>query len=512
MELAEGTAVDRYVIEAQLGVGGMAVVYRARHITLGTQHAIKVLKVPMPQLRERLVAEGRAQAQLRHPNIVQVSDVIDVRGSPGLVMEFVQGPSLGELLQDRRLTLDQVDDLARGLMDAVGFAHRRGMVHRDLKPGNIMLAPRDGTLVPKITDFGLAKLLGGSALPDAHATSSGIAMGTPAYMAPEQYLDAKTVGPPADLFSLGAILYEMATGKRAFPASEMMKLFVDISAGDYLDPRSHNPELPERIAKALAAALTVDVSRRVPTAEALRALWDDAVEPIALPSTPSGPWDASILERAVDLGSGEGRSPAVQLAEASGPTYLPDPSLAEHETQSLPGVRSPTIIPEPPREPPARTWVLPAVLGGLGAAAVVLIGVWFVGRSTGPEAVQQPEPVPVPVAAPAMPPPAPPPPAEPLPEPEPQVAPAPEPPPPPQSAPAPRPAAEGTVTVEGDAEIELVRGSSRFGPGAVPAGTYRVFATFPGKPTAPSLTITVDAGSTVALRCKGSFGKCIEVR
>jgi len=182
MQLEPGEVVDRYVIEQKIGQGGMAVVYRARHSQLGTLHAIKVLQVPALAIRDRLLLEGRAQATLRHPNIVNVTDVIDVHGAPGLVMELVEGPSLDDLLARVQLTIPQVDELARGILAGVAEAHRHGLIHRDLKPANVMLKPTGTGFVPKVTDFGLAKVLSADEGPGR--TQSNVAMGTPAYMAP----------------------------------------------------------------------------------------------------------------------------------------------------------------------------------------------------------------------------------------------------------------------------------------------------------------------------------------
>src|SRR6185503_18078691 len=131
------------------------------HLQLGSLHALKVLTSPTEAIALRLRREGRAQAKLRHPNIVAVTDSIDVFGEPGLVMEYVRGPSLAELLQKRRLTVDQAEHLALGILRGVAAAHGLGLVHRDLKPGNVLLAIDADALLPKVADFGLAKILEG---------------------------------------------------------------------------------------------------------------------------------------------------------------------------------------------------------------------------------------------------------------------------------------------------------------------------------------------------------------
>ncbi|MCA9566574.1 MAG: protein kinase, partial [Myxococcales bacterium] len=132
MELATGATVDRYVVEGVLGEGGMAIVYLCRHVQLGTKHALKLLTMSSRAIKERLVQEGQVQASLRHPNIVAVTDIIVVNGAPGLVMEYIEGPSLDDLLDQQTLTYEQADVLVEGLLRGVAHAHSRGLVHRDL--------------------------------------------------------------------------------------------------------------------------------------------------------------------------------------------------------------------------------------------------------------------------------------------------------------------------------------------------------------------------------------------
>jgi serine/threonine protein kinase len=277
--LAPGTRADRYEVEDVLGAGGMAVVYRARHVQLGTFHAIKVLTVPSPEIRERLLVEGRVQATIRSPNIVPVTDVIDVGGAPGLVMELVDGPTLADLLRRGPLPLDQVDALARGIMAGVCAAHRAGLIHRDLKPANILLAQSDGGLIPKIADFGLAKVLDATASsdPDLARTQSRTTLGTPQYMSPEQIRSAKSVDTRSDLWSLGAILYEMVTGARAFAGPDVISVFVAITEGRYQPVQAIVPTAPARMLSAIDAALRVDPAERIEDVERLAAIWDGEV-------------------------------------------------------------------------------------------------------------------------------------------------------------------------------------------------------------------------------------------
>jgi serine/threonine protein kinase len=272
MDPSIGTVVDRYTIEAPLGRGGQAIVYRARHNQLGTLHAIKVLQMPTASVRKRLIQEGQVQARLKHPNIVAVSDVIDVGGAPGLVMEYVEGPSMDVLLARHRLTVEQIDDLALGVLAGVAAAHRQGLVHRDLKPHNIMLQVTPGGFIPKVMDFGLAKVLSGDTAP-GHRTRTGAVMGTPFYMSPEQIRETKNVDQRTDVFALGCVLYEMVTGVRAFEREDILATYSAIAAGDYVKVSARIPAVPERMERAIDGALRPDMSARLQSVDALIAVW-----------------------------------------------------------------------------------------------------------------------------------------------------------------------------------------------------------------------------------------------
>jgi serine/threonine protein kinase len=260
--LSPGQNIDRYVVEALIGSGGTAMVYRVRHRQLNTWHALKVLSVTSVAIRDRMLREGRVQAELRHLNIVAVTDILEIDGSPGLLLEFIDGPSLEDALREYTLELEDGELLFLGIVSGVRHAHLHGLVHRDLKPANVLLAKTPKGYVPKVTDFGLAKILQGDA--EMANTRHGIAMGTPHYMAPEQIRDARNVDQRADMFSLGCLLYELATGERTFPGDEALAIYNAITHGDFVPPTVLRPDLPDRFDLAIRGCLIVDPAARIP--------------------------------------------------------------------------------------------------------------------------------------------------------------------------------------------------------------------------------------------------------
>src|SRR6516165_5721795 len=236
--------VPGYEVESVLGRGGMGVVYRARHLRLGRLVALKMTLAGAyagPHERERFRREAEAVAALRHPNLVQVYDAGDWTGRPYFTMELIEGGSLAQRLAGTPQPARQGATLLATLAEAVQVAHQGGIVHRDLKPANILLTT-NGT--PKIADFGLARHFdGGPAL-----TQSGVLMGTPSYMAPEQARgQARAVGPAADVYSLGAILYETLTGRPPFRAESASETVYQLLTQDPVPPSRLNGKVPRAL-------------------------------------------------------------------------------------------------------------------------------------------------------------------------------------------------------------------------------------------------------------------------
>ncbi|MFT7519589.1 MAG: serine/threonine protein kinase, partial [Kiritimatiellia bacterium] len=266
--LNKGQTIDRYTVDSVIGHGGTAVVYLVKHNQLGSQHALKVLSLTSGAIRERLLREGRVQAAMQHNNIVTVTDVLNVEGAPGLLMEHVDGPSLDLAMKRYKIALPDAQTLFRGIVSGVREAHRHGLVHRDLKPANVLLFPSPEGFVPKVTDFGLAKVVVGRTA-EVGQTRQGIAMGTPAYMAPEQIRDARSVDKRADIFSLGCILYELVTRQRAFPGEQALEIYNNIVAGRYTPPEELVPSLPMALIEAIDGCLVLDREDRIPDCETL---------------------------------------------------------------------------------------------------------------------------------------------------------------------------------------------------------------------------------------------------
>src|SRR5712675_1594148 len=228
MRLAPGKQLGPYEITAALGVGGMGEVYRARDTRLERTVAIKILSQLSsdPGRRQRFEREAKAISGLNHPNICVLHDVGHQDGIDYLVMECVEGETLAKRLEKGPIPLDQVLKFGGQIADALDKAHRSGVVHRDLKPGNIMLTPTGA----KLLDFGLAKpvvplttgaTLTAAATPTTPVTQEGTILGTFQYMSPEQ-IEGKELDGRSDIFSLGTVLYEMLTGQRAFSGKSQL--------------------------------------------------------------------------------------------------------------------------------------------------------------------------------------------------------------------------------------------------------------------------------------------------
>ncbi|TNE87090.1 MAG: hypothetical protein EP330_19145 [Deltaproteobacteria bacterium] len=265
-QLIPGSEVERYVIEARLGAGRMSTTYRARHTILDTLHALTLPNEANKSLHRWLINGAKTQASLHHGTVVGVTDVVDHNGIPGIVFEHVDGPTLEDFIASHQLDENGVDAIAGGIIDAVAWLHRNGVVHRNLKPRNIVIDLGGDNAVPRITDFTLAKVMGKEG-----RRKKARVFGTASYMSPEQTVNSNDVDNRSDLWALGALLYLLATKRTAFPDGE--DVFERVREGRYQPLMQLLPNAPMRWVEAIDAALTIDLDERVPTAEELGDLW-----------------------------------------------------------------------------------------------------------------------------------------------------------------------------------------------------------------------------------------------
>ena len=263
--------IGRYEIVEELGRGAMGSVFKARDPAVGRLVALKTIHstalegAQAEEYRARFYREARASGVLAHPGIVPVFDVGEHEGAPFLVMEFVDGRTLADVMKKgERYTLDRVCEIGQQIAEALGYAHRQGVIHRDIKPANILMTSREvyGAERPRITDFGIAKLVA------SEITTTGQLLGTPSFMPPEQFTGAPIDG-RADLFSLGVILYSLATGEQPFPGETMTAVSYKVVYTEPVPPAKLNPAIPARLEAVILKCLAKSPAERYQTGEEL---------------------------------------------------------------------------------------------------------------------------------------------------------------------------------------------------------------------------------------------------
>jgi serine/threonine protein kinase len=344
------TVAERYELGSMLGRGGMGEVRAATDIRLHREVAVKLLRADLAEIdevRARFEGEARAAASLVHPNVVAVFDAGEDHGAPFIVMERLPGRTLADELAERALSTEEVYDVAYSVLGALGAAHRSGIVHRDVKPGNVLRAT-DGTW--KVADFGIAK----SAEAAGDITVTGVMIGTPAYVAPER-IDGKPATPASDLYATGVVLYEALAGRKPFVAETSIALAVRVRAGHAPPLHKVAPGVDPTLERVVERAMATDPGRRFASAAEMR--------------------------RALDARRPRTRTSAVLPGDETDP-FQPVPVA---ETRALPT----TVRPPRRRGIARRVW-----LAGAGALLVALAvgGVVLSQRDSGPSSPTSPVP------------------------------------------------------------------------------------------------------------------------
>jgi len=269
---------DHYELDSEIGRGGMGVVYRAKDRRLKRTVAIKLLPPELAfrsDIKTRFLREAETAAQLSHPNIVPIYTVDETEGLVYFVMAYVDGENLAKRIFERGvLPCDEVRRILRDVADALAYAHERGVVHRDIKPDNIIIASQTGR--PMVTDFGIARAVSDG---DSRLTATGMAIGTPAYMSPEQAAGERSIDGRSDLYSLGIVAYQMLAGEPPFVAGSTPAMLVKHISERPLPVQQRRADIPDDLARAVMLMLEKDPANRFPSASALVAALDTGVVP-----------------------------------------------------------------------------------------------------------------------------------------------------------------------------------------------------------------------------------------
>ena len=351
MSLQPGSTIGPYRVIERIGAGGMATVYKAHHDALSRYVALKILPEFLAEqegFKERFQQEAVAIAHLRHPSILDVYDYGEQDGNSYIVEEFVDGGTLSDRM-GKPHSLDETVAILSPIASALDYAHHRGVLHRDVKPSNIMLTA-DAT--PVLGDFGLAKMMSGT----EHLTMSGMIVGTPEYMAPEQ-CSGDEIGASADIYSLAVVAYQMLTGQVPFTAATPAAVIVAQMRGELPPPRSINPAVSEGAESALLKGLAKNPQDRWPKAGDLIGALAVAGSPAASGAAP--PAAAGFVAPPTPPSSAPLAAPTPPPSYPSYPTYYPPASAVST-------IVSPAGVP---------VWVL--ILLAVGAALSIITALLF---------------------------------------------------------------------------------------------------------------------------------------
>ena len=331
---AEASAEDftggRYVIQTELGRGAMGVVYKAYDRVIGRQVALKTIPLEVEEseraaLVQRLKKEAQTAGALDHPNLVTVFDAGDEAGVFYFTMQYIEGRPLSDIRHSKELLpLEKIYDICEQMLSGMQAAHTAGVIHRDLKPSNMMLTPK-GAL--KIMDFGIAKF-GDSAL-----TKAGMVLGTPSYLAPEQ-ASGRRIDHRADIFSLGAIVYELFTGERAFPGESTTSIIYKVMNDEPIPPRAIEPSLSPSLDSVIIKALAKDPLNRFKSCEEFAAaLRTSRANPDAVVERPP-----STVSRTVATGAATAVAPARTMSQPALTQAIPAPPPSSNTWKYVAGL------------------------------------------------------------------------------------------------------------------------------------------------------------------------------
>jgi serine/threonine protein kinase len=266
-KLLGNTLNEKYEIERVIGQGGMGVVYQARHLLIEKKMAVKVMSQEIaakPEIVKRFYNEAKTAANIGHDHIIEITDMGIYGKSPYIVMEYLEGTSLTDYMEDKVLSVEDAVGIVMQVLDALDAVHKKEVVHRDLKPDNIFLIKKPGTTkFVKILDFGISKLKPAETT-DPTLTKTGTVLGTPAYMSPEQAGGLKEQDLKIDIYAVGAILYEMLTGQTPFNGDNYNALIAAILTAEPKKPRELNPDIPRPLQDIIMKALLKEPEKRFP--------------------------------------------------------------------------------------------------------------------------------------------------------------------------------------------------------------------------------------------------------
>jgi eukaryotic-like serine/threonine-protein kinase len=388
---------ERYRILHELGRGGMGVVYAAEHLQLPQRVAIKVmLQATNVEARLRFQREAELASQLRSPHVGRVFDVAALpSGEPLMIMELLEGSDLDQLLASQGpLPVALAIDYVLQACDALAEAHALGAVHRDLKPSNLFLAKgHDGRAAIKVLDFGIAKAKSG---PGPSLTQTGAAIGTPYYMAPEQLVGARDVDARADVWALGATLYQLLTGRLPFEGTTLAEVHVAILKNEPYELRAHRPDLPPAVDAAVMACLRKEPDHRCPSVASLAA----ALAPYASSSAQATAARLTGVAVAAPPAGIDAHAPTLVAPTPVGPTPVgPTPVEPTFLGPTLGSTSMPHLVAASPQPTSSRPKVVALVMGLAAFAALAIVIVVLAARTTSEASPSAAEPGPTAVAS-----------------------------------------------------------------------------------------------------------------